>query len=1068
MSLRSLHVWPVAIISLAIGHASADHVDWRANTLTRSTQAEGTIAVMPDNDMVIAWSSRRQHMGRTGVFAQRFYADGTALGSETQLSVWPHGHQTAPALAGTEDGSFWAAWQSHGQDGDDGAILLRRFSATFDGGDEILVNDITDGRQERPALHATPDGGVIVAWTDWSGEMQQPRARLRAFDRHGTPHGPSIPMTSRQGGTSQPSFAIDQDGTVFAAYTEHDDKNRPIAIAMQRLTSTLRPVGERVLVTSTDAIGPIESAIAVHDGAIAVTWLQIDRARMHYAAWTRTGSTEHGFMGASLPVDQTAMQPHQGLDITAAPDGAFIVAWTAGQPGERDVLAHRLHGDGTLRGEPFHVHAKVDGDQGLNMNTAASRIVATATGRLVSVWQGDADAHDGSGIGVSVLDTAPGALASSPGLPLDAVAADLYVRNTSRTASPHEPPSFDPETVVDNSNRIVALGGTSPGFDGILNTGWNPPDPTMAVGPNHVVAMTNGGIAFLTKTGTQTFFDEIDGGFGFWGALGATGFVFDPEALYDPMSERFFVMASEDAPNNESYILIAVSDDDDPNGAWNRYRVDTTSLAGNTYDSPNMAVDQDVLYITGDAVDGVNAYPIFTFLKSDLIDGLPLSPVQSTTLPTNTLSAGHPDVMPAAAPALYLIEHREGANRTSVRLIALTNPLTGITLTEVSLPVPAYSSPIDFSHLGTSSIIETFDARFWSVDYANGSLWACHHIGSSGRTLSRWYEIDMNGWPLSGQSPTLVQSGTIDPGPGVFATFCSIGADDNGNVAVCYARSSADSFFSMATVSRSDGDPAGSMGEEQIWQTNNATFNGNRWGDYSRVQADPSDGTFWANHEYAVSGSWRTWVQNISPPPPSNNGCAGSTLVFAGDTAISTENANSSGFSEACGSFENDVWFRYIATEPGELTVSVCDADFDTQIAIYSFTCPADQNLALECNDDACGTGSSVTLTVANPTLFRIRVGSANGTTGSGTLVIDLDTGNDIVCIEDCAPDNGDGTFGNGTINIDDLLAVINAFGQTDSRCDIAPDNGDGTFGNDIVNIDDLLAVINAFGPCPS
>jgi hypothetical protein len=71
-----------------------------------------------------------------------------------------------------------------------------------------------------------------------------------------------------------------------------------------------------------------------------------------------------------------------------------------------------------------------------------------------------------------------------------------------------------------------------------------------------------------------------------------------------------------------------------------------------------------------------------------------------------------------------------------------------------------------------------------------------------------------------------------------------------------------------------------------------------------------------------------------------------------------------------------------------------------------------------------------------------------------------------IACPADCAPDNGDGTFGNGVVNIDDLLAVINAFGQLGGPCDIAPDNGDGTFGNGIVNIDDLLGVINAFGPC--
>ncbi|MEM7228468.1 MAG: peroxidase family protein [Planctomycetota bacterium] len=56
-----------------------------------------------------------------------------------------------------------------------------------------------------------------------------------------------------------------------------------------------------------------------------------------------------------------------------------------------------------------------------------------------------------------------------------------------------------------------------------------------------------------------------------------------------------------------------------------------------------------------------------------------------------------------------------------------------------------------------------------------------------------------------------------------------------------------------------------------------------------------------------------------------------------------------------------------------------------------------------------------------------------------------------IVCEEDVTK--------NGVINIDDLLAAINAFGP----CDDCPED---VTGNDVVNIDDLLAIINAFGPC--
>jgi len=64
-------------------------------------------------------------------------------------------------------------------------------------------------------------------------------------------------------------------------------------------------------------------------------------------------------------------------------------------------------------------------------------------------------------------------------------------------------------------------------------------------------------------------------------------------------------------------------------------------------------------------------------------------------------------------------------------------------------------------------------------------------------------------------------------------------------------------------------------------------------------------------------------------------------------------------------------------------------------------------------------------------------------------------------CIADIAPSGG-----NGIVNVDDLLLVINSWGPcadpNNCPADIAPAGG-----NDLVNVDDLLAIINSWGPCP-
>jgi hypothetical protein len=59
----------------------------------------------------------------------------------------------------------------------------------------------------------------------------------------------------------------------------------------------------------------------------------------------------------------------------------------------------------------------------------------------------------------------------------------------------------------------------------------------------------------------------------------------------------------------------------------------------------------------------------------------------------------------------------------------------------------------------------------------------------------------------------------------------------------------------------------------------------------------------------------------------------------------------------------------------------------------------------------------------------------------------------------DIAPE----VLGDNTVNIDDLLVIINSWDWTGTPGTIAADiTGDG-----VVDIDDLLAVINDWGPCP-
>jgi len=843
--------------------AAPQQYEWRASTFAPSAQEEVALAVTRDDELIAVWSSRRQQEGHYSVYAQRFTAEGCALGYETPVCLWGQSHQSAADIVSDPLGGVWVVWQSHGQDGHAGAIIARHLDADLRGGSEVLVNQEWRGHQSNPVADCRADGSVLVAWTSQVGTPSGHTVRARLIARDGTPLTDEFAVGRETGRyETTPAAAFRDDGSFAVAFSMFDDQMRPAGVRMQRFAADGTRAGDELCVST--AKNAIEPVIEATPEGFVVAWVEAGADGGAYGVVARRCAIDGTPISEPFCVSREVTGPQNAPALAVGPDGGFTVAWNQSDGDELGVFARRFSPGGTALGSELRLSKSIRAMQALRAAAATQRLAYTDEGRLVCGWSGDSGLGDASAANMSMVSALPldvkgkvqGITAGMPAAGSATVIAGV--------AEPHRPPTFDPNA-VDFAERELDLRGPDIGFTGIVNTGWTPPDPHLAVGPSHVVVMTNGAIAFFQKDGTLDFQDEIEDSYGFWGSVGASGFVFDPEVLYDELSGRFFAMAAEAyAPGSRSYALVAVSDDSDPNGTWYKYRFDTTGLAGDLFDSPNIGVDANVVYITGDGFGMGANYPVYTFDKASLLAGSPPAIQRSTTLSTSTQSAGIPAVSYDSPPALYMIEHRESASNNSVRLIALRNPLGTPNFTTTTLNVPVYSPPTDPPQLGSSVRPETFDARFWSVAYRNGSLWATHHVGSS-RVLARWYEIAMNGWPDSGQQPSLVQSGDIDPGAGIHTFFCSITVADNGTAAMTYARSATNEYISMGTAYRFPNTDLGMMLGVTTQKVSTGPYNyASRWGDYSEVEVDPADGvTFWAHHEYGVGNSWRTWVAGL-------------------------------------------------------------------------------------------------------------------------------------------------------------------------------------------------------------
>lgn len=145
--------------------------------------------------------------------------------------------------------------------------------------------------------------------------------------------------------------------------------------------------------------------------------------------------------------------------------------------------------------------------------------------------------------------------------------------------------------------RLVAV---TSNFDGISNTGIGVPDPIIAAGPSNLILMVNSSVAVYSKGGTNLLQRTLSDWFSDKGSPTnpLSDQLFDPWTIYDPISNRFFLIAAgRTNSTKETSLYISVSRSSDAAGTWCNYRLkfQTTLLF---VDYPKVGTDNNGVYIT--------------------------------------------------------------------------------------------------------------------------------------------------------------------------------------------------------------------------------------------------------------------------------------------------------------------------------------------------------------------------------------------------------------------------------------------------------------------------------------
>ena len=523
-----------------------------------------------------------------------------------------------------------------------------------------------------------------------------------------------------------------------------------------------------------------------------------------------------------------------------------------------------------------------------------------------------------------------------------------------------------------------------------------PPDPHGAAGPGHVVSVVNTSIEWHTKAGVQQNSQRL--GRGASGSVAGSFFApvnpettnetFDPKVIYDQHNGRFVVVSLErqDAqvfgdPQNNSRILIAVSDDSDPNGTW-RYQAISAKLniggADTWADYPGLAVDAGAIYITANmftfGIEGQYAGSrLWIVNKTNLYAGTGNStvtlhdPAGVTVGDAFTLQPAH---MFGAAPGTtgtFLVNSgfNDAGGNEFLSVIRVSNPLTSPTFTNTFIATGNTSTtffPPGSPQMGTARTIDSGDSRAYNAVWRDNTLWTVNTVAppsgaDAGTATVRWYKVTANSTLIGGAGGggvgNVADQGNVsgeDIAAGTRTFYPAVNVDAAGNMGVGFSASGPGIFPGAYYTGRLAADPAGTVQPSGVvaagvdFYFRDFDSGANRWGDYNALAIDPTDNlTFWAYNEYALArgsvftnppsladedGRWGTrWARfNFAAPP--NQPPVVAALADSPDPVQESGVVvlTASGVSDPDGTVAGVAFYRESNTTPGLQTGAGGDA----------------------------------------------------------------------------------------------------------------------------------------------
>lgn len=382
--------------------------EFQANTTTAGPQSNPDSAMASDGSFVIVWSGQGNG-GTTGIFGQRFLADGSKIGGEFEIST----QSGAPKIAMAADGDFAVTWAN------DNNIFARAFhaDATPDGS-AFRVNTSSLGLFHSPAIDRANDGQYVITWIN-NNSSDAEEIYAQRYLANGTPNGTEFRVNSTNHGSQlYPAVAMADDGHFIITWQSSGQNQGYNGIYAQAYLSNGSADGGEFLVNTAPPLAHAGSPdIALSNtGEVIVTYeMNVDGTPDVYA--TRFHEND-AFAQSHFLVNSHTLYAQNTSKVALNDNGDFIIVWQSvsqDHSGSGPMLrrmgvfakAYTRDNDTLQAGAEFQVNTTVEDGQ-------FRPAIAHYDHHFLISWSSFLQDGDGLGVYAQRMDLSAGSNQSAP------------------------------------------------------------------------------------------------------------------------------------------------------------------------------------------------------------------------------------------------------------------------------------------------------------------------------------------------------------------------------------------------------------------------------------------------------------------------------------------------------------------------------------------------------------------------------------------------------------------------------------------------------------------------------